>query len=48
MAKQHVYNEARREIVAGRRRVTGVISLSDQVCCKLTQGAKYGGEMQRY
>lgn len=48
MAKQHVYNEAGGEIVAGRRRVTGVISPSDQVHCKITRGTEYRGEMQSY
>lgn len=48
MAKQHVYNEAGRERLAGRHRVTGVISSCDQVCGKITQGAECGGEMQRY
>lgn len=48
MAKQHVYNEAGRESLAGRRQVTGVISPCDQVCCKLPQGAIYEGEMPRY
>lgn len=39
MAKQHVYNEAERETLAGRLGVAGVISPCDQVCCTLTKGA---------